>query len=300
MITVVPSYYSRFRCIADRCRHSCCVGWEIDIDDDTAARYARQAGALGDRLRSAMTISPDGSRCFATDEHERCPFLSAAGLCDIILNLGEEALCRICADHPRFRNDFTTHTEMGLGLCCEAAAELILTSDEPFVIHVPQAAYGDEIAVAEKALLFARDDLFAASTDRTLSLATREKRLLAFAGRAEQSFANDTLFSLYAPLERLDSVWDVTLARLHAPRRTVCAELDVAYEQLLCYFLYRHVAGALDDDRFGARVAFAVHSVRLLRALQPTDIDELCAFARQYSAEIEYSDENLEQLLSRF
>ena len=34
-----PEYYKKFRCIADRCEHSCCNGWEIDIDSATLARY---------------------------------------------------------------------------------------------------------------------------------------------------------------------------------------------------------------------------------------------------------------------
>ena len=30
MTVTVPSYYKDFKCIADKCRHSCCIGWEID------------------------------------------------------------------------------------------------------------------------------------------------------------------------------------------------------------------------------------------------------------------------------
>lgn len=39
MKTVVPSYYKDFRCIAGDCRHTCCVGWEIGVDEDSAARF---------------------------------------------------------------------------------------------------------------------------------------------------------------------------------------------------------------------------------------------------------------------
>lgn len=28
-----PDYYDRFRCIAGACKDSCCIGWEIDIDE---------------------------------------------------------------------------------------------------------------------------------------------------------------------------------------------------------------------------------------------------------------------------
>ena len=34
-----PKYYGEFVCIADKCRHSCCIGWEIDIDDKTKNKY---------------------------------------------------------------------------------------------------------------------------------------------------------------------------------------------------------------------------------------------------------------------
>ena len=34
-----PSYYGRFACLMGECRHSCCIGWEIDVDDGALARY---------------------------------------------------------------------------------------------------------------------------------------------------------------------------------------------------------------------------------------------------------------------
>ena len=39
MIMLVPNYYKDFLCIADKCRHSCCIGWEIDIDEETLEFY---------------------------------------------------------------------------------------------------------------------------------------------------------------------------------------------------------------------------------------------------------------------
>ena len=47
----VPSYYKEFTCLAGACRHSCCVGWEVDVDEDTAAYYETVEGVLGERLR---------------------------------------------------------------------------------------------------------------------------------------------------------------------------------------------------------------------------------------------------------
>ena len=30
---VYPDYYPEFRCSASACKHNCCIGWEIDIDE---------------------------------------------------------------------------------------------------------------------------------------------------------------------------------------------------------------------------------------------------------------------------
>ena len=126
----VPDYYEHFKCIADKCRHSCCIGWEIDIDDYTMKIYDSIGGELGGKLRSNINVTSDGAR-FILDKNERCPFLCENGLCELILEKGEDILCDICTDHPRFRNFYSDRIEMGLGLCCEAAAVLILGNQRP-------------------------------------------------------------------------------------------------------------------------------------------------------------------------
>ena len=104
MKTVVPNYYKKFHCIAEKCQHSCCIGWEIDIDSASLERYNKLEGDFGKRVRSA--ICHHGVPHFELGEGERCPFLNDSGLCDMIVELGEQSLCNICADHPRFRNFF--------------------------------------------------------------------------------------------------------------------------------------------------------------------------------------------------
>ena len=48
----VPNFYNSFHCIADRCKDSCCIGWEIDIDEDTYDYYQQVDGEFGKRLRN--------------------------------------------------------------------------------------------------------------------------------------------------------------------------------------------------------------------------------------------------------
>ena len=115
----VPDYYTRFKCIAGKCRHSCCIGWEIDIDGDTYERYRNIPGEIGRRIIDNTAVN-DGVASFVLGKDERGPFLNKDGLCDIILDLGEDALCQICTEHPRFHNlRGDGYIESGVGLCCE-------------------------------------------------------------------------------------------------------------------------------------------------------------------------------------
>jgi len=115
-----PDYYPLFHCIADRCRHNCCIGWEIDVDGDSLAAYDQIGGEMGERLHKCIDRSGEMPH-FLLGEQERCPFLNGKNLCDLILYGGEGMLCQICTDHPRYRSFFSERTEIGVGLCCEEA-----------------------------------------------------------------------------------------------------------------------------------------------------------------------------------
>ena len=132
MIYVKPSFYNDFKCIADKCTDNCCIGWEIDVDDNAFQKYNKLNTPLGDEIRSKITVSSDGSRCFELSENDRCPFLNENNLCRIIIGCGEEALCEICSEHPRFYEWFQGVTECGLGLSCEEVCRILLSDEKPF------------------------------------------------------------------------------------------------------------------------------------------------------------------------
>ncbi len=299
MKTITPNYYVNFKCIADRCRHSCCIGWEIDIDPDTLERYKRVSGSLGARLQTEID---EENNCFRLDAQERCPFLNEQGLCDIITELGEEALCRICADHPRFRNYFSSHIEMGLGLCCEEAARLILTQQEPFALsEAPQS--NDP---AERVFFDLRERLFKMIQMDQQPLSQRMGLLIAVCGGNLPQRTAAEWAKIFLGLEQLEPQWGTLLHQLCTEHRLpeLSARWDALSARLLLYFVYRHLSGALEDQRLGARVAFCALSVQLIRSLAALlqkrgmlTTDSFLELARLYSAEIEYSDENTEILL---
>ncbi len=124
-----PCYYSKFRCINSACSDNCCIGWEIDIDEESMKQYDRVSGAFGCRLREHIAKTKDGSHFILRGE--RCPFLNEQNLCDIFIYLGESALCEICTEHPRFHEWYGSWKESGLGLCCEAVGELLFAQPSP-------------------------------------------------------------------------------------------------------------------------------------------------------------------------
>lgn len=297
MKLIAPTYYTAFRCVAGDCKHSCCSGFDIGIDDVTAAIYKTFDGPLGDRLHTHIRSCDDGYYMQTLDDG-RCPFLNKQGLCDIIIEKGEDALCQICRDHPRFRNELSDRTEIGLGLCCEAAARLIVTQVQPFSLSVIDNDGEEEFPEEDEAdFLSVRNRLLLLATDRSLPLCEREERLLSEVGHSRAPLSAAQFAALYRPLERLDPAWDNVLD-------TACDDdlddaWDIPFEQILCYFLYRHIT----IDNVGGAVAFAVQSTRFLKKLfaaADKTIDALCELCRAYSAEIEYSDENIDELLFTF
>ena len=317
-----PNYYPSFRCIAAACKHSCCIGWEIDVDGEALARYETVGGELGNRLSDCIDREADPP-CFILTEGERCPFLNQNGLCDLICELGEDSLCHICADHPRFRNVLSDRVELGLGLCCEAAAKLILTQKEPFAVVElsPDAATRErhahekmqELDETTAELLEYRDSLLPILQDRSAPLSDRIRRIFCHSGIDLSESVTDTFTSfpniaaLLRDMERLDPAWDACLNALELlpedPLRELDGETSVAYENLVCYFLYRYMTADATDwpDAPRTRTAFAVLCTAIIHAIHRAtggkDLDSLCEIARMFSSEIEYSEENLERLM---
>ncbi len=149
----------------------------------------------------------------------------------------------------------------------------------------------------EAELLTLRDALIALLQDRTRSI---EARLDALLAAVDFSIPEQDWAAVYRGLERLDPSWDDALDTLAAPAGTP-AHLHIPLENFCVYMLYRHLPGALEDDDIPGRVAFCVLSTRVLSALcaakEGCTITDLIDFARMYSAEIEYSEDNIAALL---
>lgn len=302
MKTYVPIYYSDFACIKGDCRHSCCVGWEIDIDASSLERFKSVPGELGARLKENIVESEEGAS-FRMDEDERCPFLNREGLCDLILGLGEDCLCQICDDHPRFRNFFSDREEIGLGLCCEAAGQLILGGTDKVQMQlVEDDGCEEELYEEDQELLSLRNQLIHMAQDRTMPVEERIRRMLNYL-EMDLEFTNWADWADFLlQLERLDDQWAQCLLGLNRTQHNL-DKWELPFEQLLVYLIFRHLPGALEDDDLSGRLAyvfFAWYLVRSLCAVQEDlDFDALVETCRLYSSELEYSDENVNAIIER-
>ena len=304
MKIITPDYYDRFACIKGDCRHSCCVGWEIDIDSQSLQRFYDVPGELGAHLRANIVEGEDGA-CFRLTEGDRCPFLNTEGLCDLILELGEDCLCQICDDHPRFRNFFSDREEIGLGLCCEAAGRLILGKKESaYFVETEDELLMEELTEEEAELLQLRGELIAMAQDRSKPITLRVREMLAWLNLDLQPFVMEEWKPFLLGLERLDPQWTARLEDLtEETPEAALARFEVSFEQLLVYLLWRHLPGALEDGDLSGRIAYVCFAWWLVRrmcaARQNLDFEELVEICRLYSSELEYSDENIGAIIDR-
>lgn len=147
MISIIPEGFNDFSCKGGACRHTCCQVWEIDIDEDTAAYYSQLPGKLGDDLRRAMVREKDGTWHFRLNPEGYCYLLDPDGLCRVIKEQGEDALCDICTVHPRFFTYVYEYILCGTGLCCEKTCEIL--SALPGPLHFTQEETGESFTFPE-------------------------------------------------------------------------------------------------------------------------------------------------------
>lgn len=286
MKIITPNYYSNFKCIADRCTHDCCTGWDIEIDKDTLKVYSAMSGKIKDSI-----YFEDGCAYFKAKDNGKCPFFNKNGLCDIILEHGEGALCQICADHPRFKNFYSGFTEMGIGMCCEEAARLILSQTEKFCIKLPETE-----DITEKSFFKIRQTVFDILQDEDFSFEERLNNLTDFFGiKTELNFKE-----FFKGLEVLDNDWINEIDKM--TDKPIDEKWDAVFEQLGCYFVFRHLADAIYNGLYIERIGFCVIACKAIRMIcagyDALTFEKIVDICRAFSSEIEYSDENPQKILN--
>lgn len=335
MILKMPEYYKKFTCIADKCSDNCCIGWEIDIDDSTAAYYNSVTGDFGKKL--CRSISFTAPRSFILGENERCPFLNEHNLCEIILNLGENKLCNICTEHPRYYEWFGNVKEGGIGLCCEEAARLIISAEKPsatYETEIPDEENDFEETSLYACLLEVREKILAYLICDSLPLNVKIRDIIEYttavqsnidneiydvpeifssSEQVEHRFADSLAFMAF--LEPIDENWLPYLEKITEMYDAACNKkkqflqnnpnVERYLRNIAVYFIWRYFMKGTFDSEIVSRVKLMAASVAVIGYMylckwleSGTLSHEDCAqLAKNYSKEIEYSEENLEAML---
>ena len=309
-----PCYYDNFICKADKCTDNCCIGWEICIDSETADFYSCVKGDFGKLLKENITEDDEPSFIL---KGERCPFLNKNNLCDIIINLGENALCQICRDHPRWFEWYGNEKEGGIGLSCEEGARLILTEesfDSYFESETDEEPDEDFDEDAYRFLLSVRDGIFDILYSDEASFEAKANLILDLCSEAEarlngcekasplhfgfdKELAN--ALPILAKTEPIDEKWTAAAKRLKADIPLEINDDEEKYiTRLFAYFVWRYFLTSVFDYCVTEKVRFALFSVTVILALfrsgADRSFDPLLKSAVLYSKQMEYSSENLD------
>lgn len=304
MKVVKPNFYDRFRCLAGACPDSCCHEWEVDVDDEAAARYLALSGPLGDRLRQVLKSTPAGYSM--SIENRRCPMWRQDGLCEIQAQLGHNALCHTCREFPRLRHDYGDYVELGLELSCPEAARLLF-APYGFVEEIMPGGKPECDTRLFDLLLRSRKEALAFLETSPLPMGEKLAVLLLYAYDVQAALDGDELlplddalpeialsgdisgfYSFFLDLEILTPRWKALLAA-HPEAQPCREELGFLMKYLICRYWLRAVA----DGELTVWVKFMIIACLLVNALD----DDMVATAQLFSKEIENDLDNLDAIL---
>lgn len=311
MRIIKPDYYDTFHCLASACPDSCCKEWAVQVDPESAVRYRKLPGALGEHLRRVMA-DEDGEIVLSLTEDKRCPMWRNDGLCRIQAQMGEEYLCHTCRQFPRLRHDYGDFVELGLELSCPEAARLILAGCCGTVIEqTPGGEIPEYDEEAMSILCRSRDTALSFLETKTYSVGQALAVLLIYGYAVQEELDGgepakldpDTMLlealsmsapgslpaimDFYRSLEILTPQWQ---QKLESPSPIPWSE---QFRSLARYFINRYWLQAVSDYDLIGRVKLTVLSCLLVKSLG----GDLIHTAQLYSKEIENDADNIDAIL---
>lgn len=184
-----PDYFYNFQCVPGHaCPDSCCIRWQITVDKRTLKKYRQVGGELGKRMKEKIDFST-GNICPHGDEH-RCEFLNDDNLCDIVLELGEDALSETCHTHPRHEEVYLNVRERSLAMTCPIACKQLLQRKKPVQILMKEEKTRPDVdllfdRVLFEELVYTRDALLDVARNRENTIFERMIMILGLAHDVE-------------------------------------------------------------------------------------------------------------------
>lgn len=294
--------YDSFKCIGGVCPESCCLMWEIVIDDESLIKYQNMKSTLGNRLQNAINWEEGVFR----QHNNRCAMLNDEGLCDLQLTEGEDALCYTCGMYPRHVEDFEDVREYSLSISCPEVARLLcerkslLSFIEDENDEIEEEDYEDFDFMMYSYLLDARESLYGLIRDNKCPIDDVMAYILSAARRMQQCVNDGEVcnialvledlkkekeawdysrekkhFSFLFELEHLRADWSDILDKTYSMHfgekdsgqmdrlfAGISESEDTAIRNLLLFFIYVYFCGAVYDDMVYEKAALSVYCVR--------------------------------------
>jgi len=253
-------------------------------------------------------------------------FFFSRNLCDIYTTLGEEHLCQICTDHPRFFEWFGSVKEGGLGLCCEAAARLILSEDftlsETEITEIPDDDY-ELYPFLFSARKFIIENLQTTPIDAAIN------RMLCFVNELQYRLDTENfslpsidkalvpvspviseIMCVFAELEPIDESWKPYIESCtNAPDMPLdfILQNQKYLSRIAVYYIYRFFLKGIFDGDVLSKVKLSAVCTWFIARLwyceslkQELSFENMVLIAKNFSKEVEYSEENLDALADAF
>jgi lysine-N-methylase len=264
----------------------------------------------------------------------RCPFLNDRNLCDIITNLGPDAISMVCDEYPRYFVTVGDYEQMDMSLSCMELGRLFFHGDRMEIRREEDAmSRGDEsvdtgflekiLEARKKGIALLQDGQICAEPDGWKETFCRAALLLAGEadrGEMETIFreTGEDLWKKMTELEPLDASWPRLLAKVREsidhPESCLQGEWRTEIygkrcnrwmQRLGVYFLFRYCIDTYYDGSGIPAVRMMYRSLCFLQLLFRTrereekralETEDLIDLAHIYSRQVEHSEENVDIL----
>lgn len=311
-----PTYFDKFRCLAGTCPDSCCkAGWEITVDDEAFDIYSQLGGDLGDRFATSLATGADGDKIFKLNDKGICPFYNCDGLCELYIATGGK-MTEICANYPRFYEEFDGFTEAGISISCPEAIRLVLEAEDG-AYALPEERSGDEmldLLIDERRVAFALIDRCETADEAMIKILDRSARLQAKFDLNDLTPMDEPAELKITKTERsaeqiswlcrgilygtdiLCPEWDKALRAGNEGRLESKEISESIKKNYLRYLVFRYYLKAINSEDVQSYVML-ICALYLLPQVLVGDFTELCRCAAK---ELEHNADNREAVLDGF
>ena len=173
---------------------------------------------------------------FYQNPGKRCAFLNEQNLCDMYINLGEDAFCETCRRYPRHVEEFENVREFTLSLSCPEVARILLAQKEPvqfyeLEVEAPEEEFDEYDWMVYEKLLEARGEMLKFLQNRSISVKERAAALWDFIQIFQEEMDEGILFA------------DETIYEKLIPRNP-----ETTYEEAEALFTLLHHLEFLEED----------------------------------------------------